>query len=399
MTDSAPPVDQDEFAALMRPLGPYDRERRVMAAVSGGADSMAMALLLSRWGRPAATIVDHGLRAQAAAEAALTAQRLESLGIPATIVRASLEPGSAQAERARVARYDLLFGACARTGLPDLLLAHHAGDQAETVRMRLDAGSGVSGLSGMAPVSYRHDVRLLRPLLGIDPARLRSTLRAAGAGWVEDPSNASLQTARGRLRAIMRAADRQAALSLACVSAVERSRESRAIAAELATVRLAPEGFAVVPGRLGPGALSALIWMLSGRPYPPRRAALADGLASRTVHGILMRPAGRLGPGTLLAREPAALATAVPAADGAIWDGRFRLRGAVAPGLTFGALGADAARLRDRSQLPAVVLASLPALRRGDTLVAVPHLAFPDPSACRSVSIDFWPIRPAVLSA
>ena len=366
-----------------------------MVAVSGGADSMALALLLSRWGRPVAAIVDHGLRAESAAEAAVTVDRLAALGIASSVARASLAAGPAMAERARAARYELLFAACEKTGVPDLLLAHHAGDQAETVQMRSASRSGVVGLAAMAAVSYHNAARLLRPLLGIDPARLRATVRQAGVEWVEDPGNTDRRTVRGSLRATMSGADRQAALALAASSAADRNSIARDVANALATVRLAPEGFAIVPAGLDAQALSGLIWCISGRPYPPPRAHLDRGLATRTVHGVLLRPAGRLGPGTLVTREPGAVQPRITAVAGAVWDGRFRLRGTVPAGLTVGPLGSDAASLRHCSPLPAVVLATLPALREGGAVVAVPHLAFPDAAACRSVSFSFWPRRPA----
>ncbi len=378
----------------MRPLGPFDAERRVVVAVSGGADSMALALLLSRWGQPIAVVVDHGLRAEAAAEAAVTTARLAELGIPSSTVRALLAAGAAQAERARAARYDLLLAACRAAGVPDLLIAHHAGDQAETVQMRSAAGSGVLGLAAMAALSYRSEARVLRPLLGTDPARLRATLLHAGIQWVEDPGNADRRTVRGSLRATMTVADRAAALALADSSAAESDQIRRAVADAMAGVRLAPEGFAVVPGHLNQYALSALLWSISGRRYPPPRAHLARGLTTRTVHGVQLQPAGRLGPGTLVTREPGAVQGRIPAYDGAVWDGRFRVRGPMPAGLSVGALGGDAASCRHRSPLPAVVLATLPALRDGDAVVAVPHLSFPDTAACRSVVSDFWPQRP-----
>ncbi|RYY12796.1 MAG: hypothetical protein EON55_11555 [Alphaproteobacteria bacterium] len=196
----------------------------------------------------------------------------------------------------------------------------------------------------------------------------------------------------------MGAHDRAAALTLAASSLTDRAHQLRANAAELADVRLAPEGFAVAPDPLGASALSALIWMISGRSHPPPRVALEPGLAARTLHGVLIRPAGRLGPGTLLTREPAAVALPIQACDGAVWDGRFRVRGAAA-GSTLGALGAEAATLNGWSRLPAVVLATLPALRHGTALVAVPHLAFPDREACRSVVVEMWPGRQATPSA
>lgn len=379
----------------MAPLGPYSGDRRVLAAVSGGADSMALALLLSRWGRPLACIVDHGLRPESAGEADLTARRLAALGIPAMVRHAGLAPGPAAAERARAARYALLLDACREAGCADLVVAHHAADQAETVRMRHDAGSAGPGLAGMAALAFRNEARLLRPLLSVPPARLRATAQEAGVPWVEDPTNTDPRTLRGRLRAQMDPAAYASALDVAARHGAGRRAVERQVAEELAAVRFHPEGFAVVPGPLSDAALSAVIWTVSGRSYPPPRAALEAGLAPRTVHGVLLRRAGRLGPGTIVAREPSAAAAAHPARAGFVWDGRFRLDGVPGPDLLVGALGPDAARFRRASALPAVVLQTLPALRRRQELVAVPHLAFPDAQSCRSLAFWFCPARAA----
>ena len=386
-----------EFAALMAPLGPFAAGRPVIAAVSGGADSMALAFLASRWGQVTAVIVDHGLRAAAAAESALTAERLSRLGIAATILHAGLSAGPAAAERARDARYRLLLQACRDTGCPDLLVAHHSFDQAETVRMRADAGSLSAGLAGMASIAYRGEARLLRPLLSVPPSRLRATLRAAGIEWIEDPTNQDQRTLRARLRAEMDSAALERALAVARSNGLERAENEARFATELASVQFHPAGFASIAGTLSEAALSAVIWTISGRRYPPPRSALAAGLATRSAHGVLLRPAGRMA-GTLLTREPAAVAPPIAAMPGVIWDGRFRV--AAAPsGSSIGALGDDAARIGRRSALPSMVRRALPALRRGGEIVAVPHLGFPDASSCRSVSLWLNPPRPAAGAA
>jgi tRNA(Ile)-lysidine synthase len=96
-------------------------------------------------------------------------------------------------------------------------------------------------------------------------------------------------------------------------------------------------------------------------------------------------------------REASAMAPPVPALPGAVWDGRYSLgTGAVVPpGATLGALGDDATRLRRLSPLPFAVLQTLPTIRAGGALLAVPHLHYPEPAACAQMPVVFSPPRPA----
>lgn len=385
----------------MAAVGRFGWDRRVAVAVSGGADSMALALLLAGWGRPTALIVDHGLRPGSAAEAALTADRLTRLGIPSRVLPLDMEHGPALAERARVARYAVLEMACRHAGLTDLLVAHHAQDQAETLLLRRQAGSGPFGLAGMALRTYGEAVRVLRPLLPTLPARLRTTLRHAGVAWVEDPSNSDLATPRARLRAAFQA---DAAVSVpdlyleAHRHGLARYGEEAVIADELARcVSLLPTGVAEIAGSvISAAALSALLWTVSGARYPPGSDAverLSRRLRPATLHGVSILPTSG---GWLVGREAAAQAPAVPAQRGVRWDGRFRLLAAVPDGSTIGSLGGDAARLRRWSGLPAAFLQTLPAIRCSHALFAVPHLSYPDTMVCSAVPIAFCPSRPAV---
>ncbi len=397
----------------MAPLGPFAGDRRIAVAVSGGADSMALALLLRGWGRPFALVVDHGLRPASAGEAGTTLQRLAALGIPARLLQADLRHGPALAERARAARYALLGAACRGAGLVDLALGHHLRDQAETVLLRRAAGSGAAGLSGMSAVAHTDAVRLLRPLLKVQPGRLRATLAAAGVKWVEDPTNADPATPRARLRAGP-LADPAAAVPLgaeAAASGVARAAAEAEAAAELAvSVAVHPEGVAHIRRSIGPQAVSALVWTLSGAAYPPSLAA-AVRLSGRlraepgwagTLHGVIVMPAGRFGQGWLMGREAAAMQEAVPA--NRCWDGRFQAAPSLAPadagdGTTLGALGPDAARLRRWSALPSALLYTLPTLRSDGAIVAVPHLRYPGAAAYRGAAVVFRPARPVAPAA
>jgi tRNA(Ile)-lysidine synthase len=164
---------------------------------------------------------------------------------------------------------------------------------------------------------------------------------------------------------------------------------------------LRPEGFCLLSdGPLAPRALAALLQTIGGAEFPPPGAAvavLAEAPRPATLAGVRLLPAGRLGDGLLIVREAAAMAPPVPAVPDALWDGRFRLEPEARPppGAMLGALGDDAHRFRRVSPLPSAVLHTLPAIRWGDALLGVPHLAYPDTETCACMTVTFSPPQPA----
>jgi tRNA(Ile)-lysidine synthase len=352
-------------------------------AVSGGADSTALALLAHHWvsprfGRVLALIVDHGLRPDSEPEAALTAARLAERGVDSKILTLrELKLGARLQERARAARYAVLAAACREAGAVFLLLGHHAADQSETVAMR--AARGPHGLEAMPGWAARTDFLLLRPLLGTAPAYLRAYLRAHQMEWAEDSSNNNFAFERIRLR-------HAGAGAIAADPNGRRAMEHEIAAFLAAKVLLPPEGFAVIDAAAAPArAFGALIRAISGAPYAPdltRTAALAAAFRPATLGGVMLRKSAKFGGAWLLAREPAACAAPVPAVSGAVWDGRFQLQ-AAAEGADLGALGDAAAQYRANTDLPAIVLRGLPCLRRGA------HVTFP-------VNAQFRPMAPIV---
>jgi tRNA(Ile)-lysidine synthase len=401
------PID---FAAAMDRLAPFEPHPALAVAVSGGADSTALAILTRDWVRPRGgsvlgLVVDHGLRPTSADEARLTIQRLAQLDIPAQLLPlANLTRGPALAERARAMRYDALIQACREASILHLLLGHHAADQIETLVMRVLRGSRTHGLACMTAIRETATLRLLRPLLTIEPVQLRRWLTANGTAWIEDPSNTDIRALRPRLRQQLagpRPGDNGLRQAISAVGRL-RTQQEAATAAELAqraTIR--PEGFAVLsPGRIGAFALSRLIQTVGGAPYPPNPEQI-DDLAMHprpaTLAGVRIMPAGRLADGMLILREPAATLPPVPARRNAIWDRRFRLT--ACPDLPetaeIGRLGQDAARFRHHSDLPSVILQTLPAIRIEGRLAAVPHLGYTASPAGATVTVLFAPSQPA----
>lgn len=177
-------------------------DTRIALAVSGGADSMAMLLLAAAAfpGRLVAATVDHGLRPEAADEAAMVARVCAQLSVPhATLTLAEPITGSSLQGQARDARYAALFAWMRQVDASLLLTAHHADDQAETLLMRLNRASGVAGLSGIRPVRFGA-FTVLRPLLDWRRATLRAIVEATHAPWIDDPSNADPHHDRTRFR-------------------------------------------------------------------------------------------------------------------------------------------------------------------------------------------------------
>ena len=175
----------------------------VLVGVSGGADSVALARVLLALGpRLDLTLkilhVNHGLRAEADAEAAFVEALGRRWGVPVVVERLGLTPGPGQSleARARGERYAAFRRWAGALGASRVALGHTADDQAETVLMRLLEGAGPRGLAGIPAVRGL----FIRPLIEVRRQEIEAELRRAGVEWVEDPSNRDLKLLRNRIR-------------------------------------------------------------------------------------------------------------------------------------------------------------------------------------------------------
>jgi tRNA(Ile)-lysidine synthase len=177
----------------------------VLAACSGGADSMALAAALAFEGprlgvRSGAVTVDHGLQDGSAMRAQEVAGRLRGLGLdPVDAVGVTVGRQGGPEAAARDARYAALDAAADRFGAAAVLLGHTRDDQAETVLLGLARGSGIRSLSGMAAVSGRGG-RYRRPFLLLDRDTVRQGCLAQGITVWEDPHNHDPAYTRSRVR-------------------------------------------------------------------------------------------------------------------------------------------------------------------------------------------------------
>lgn len=270
-------------ANVLALFAPWKTARGILLGVSGGPDSLALMLLAAEWSRECATppisvaTVDHGLRKDSASEAQTVGQWAKEIGLPHAILYWSgTKPRSRLQERARDARYRLLFEHAGQIGADHVMTAHHADDQAETILFRLLRGSGISGLSGMAKCrqhSQHKGFFLARPLLNFTKADLAAFCEMKAHAFIKDPSNADPVFARTRIRRLgcllaEEGLDRASLLRLG-------RRAARVETALGAQARTAIEKLRV---QREPGSISADISVLAGEPEEILLRFLADEL-------------------------------------------------------------------------------------------------------------------------
>ncbi|HEY9164343.1 MAG TPA: tRNA lysidine(34) synthetase TilS [Magnetovibrio sp.] len=309
------PLHFAEFSELMVPFAPHI-DGRVAVAVSGGADSLALVLALAAWARPrniivTALTVDHGLRADSAAEARQVGAWLLGAGIEHHILTwtGGAEVRTGVQARARAARYALLAQWCRDHAVKALFVAHHQNDQAETFVMRLRRSSTLFGLAAMAPLRELHGVLLCRPLLGVAKARLEAALSEEGQTWVIDPSNANEAFERVRTRALLRhldgegvSAGRLAGAARAAGRLVEiMDRAATAFEGEAVTAcanggfSIDAAAFAALPQVLRERVVTRLLHRMGGRGYAPSPAKvqrLAQWMTQGMTQGMTEGMAG-----------------------------------------------------------------------------------------------------------
>jgi tRNA(Ile)-lysidine synthase len=322
----------------------------VIAAVSGGSDSLALLLLLNTHlktlaapPRLLAVTVDHGLRESSATEAAGVAELCRQLGIDhRTLHWTGEKPATGIAAAAREARYRLLMEAAEGEGARMILTGHTLDDQVETVAMRRErSGQSSRGLSGMSLATLCDGrIWLMRPLLKVRRQALRDYLVAHGVSWIDDPTNADLRHERPRVRNdLARGSESFGRLArLAEEAANERAGRAQAAAGllrragsmpapglwrlDVAVLRDAPFETSLL-------AVRASVACAGGMTHFPRVEACAERLRSAFIaplRATLSRALiERRGDALWLCRERRGIGALDLSGQSQLWDGRWRV--------------------------------------------------------------------------
>ena len=297
-------------ALLKTALSALAPQAPVAVALSGGADSVALALVAAEHcastPRPLYFFhVHHGLMSQADGWVAHLQKFSQELNIPLHVchVQVDLAAGLGVEGAARDARYTALAQLCLEHDVAALLLAHHRQDQAETVLLRLLRGTGVSGLAAMRAEAQRGGMRLLRPWLEVERAELLAVAQAyeQRTGWaaVQDPSNTDPKYARGALRSALAPVlnTHWPAWCQTLVRHAKQASEANEVLAEVAALDLAaldvkPEdqSFSLLAWRSLSAARQALVvryWLQKQGVAMPGERRLADLLRQlRQLHAL-----------------------------------------------------------------------------------------------------------------
>lgn len=186
------------------------KKYRIGLAVSGGADSVALLVLMAglrrEHGFEAVVLhVDHGLRRDSADDAAFVEKLARRFGLECRSLRTVVKPGKGESVEmaARNVRLEFFAQMTTELKLDAVATGHHMDDVAETFIMRLKRASGADGLAGLKPISRVKGITFIRPLLNQRSEALREFLRSRGIAWREDSTNSDTTILRNKVRHVI----------------------------------------------------------------------------------------------------------------------------------------------------------------------------------------------------
>jgi tRNA(Ile)-lysidine synthase len=376
-----------------------DPPLKIGVAVSGGSDSMALLVMMASFAdryeiELHAISVDHGLREGAQAEIKLVTDLCGQLGVAHHVEYWSDWDGVGNLQgTARAARYELISGWAHANGITSVALGHTANDQAETVLMRLARGAGVDGLAAMSPRRVSGGISWIRPFLGQSRVELQNFLTGKNLSWADDPSNENRDFERIRMRDAIKVLA-PLGITVQGLSKVSEHMAEAQSALDWHTFLAAKEAcnitcgvveidlkvYGILPVEIARRLLVRTFMWINNSDYSPRRSAVLQAQnaikkrVSATLDGCQVSCSGTH---IYVFRELNAVCNET-CNIGDFWDKRWHITGAedtrefeVRP---LGDVGIKVCNGWRTLGLPRAAVLSLPAVWRGDDLVAVPAL-------------------------
>lgn len=270
--------------------------KKIAVAVSGGCDSMALALILEEFCRLRkiklfALTVDHKMRKSSSDEARELGEILAKKKITHEILTISAKkiPQKNIEANLREVRYELLHDFCEKNKIEYLFLGHHLGDVAENFLIRLFRGSGLDGLSTMAEILQYKKIKLIRPFLDAEKDELKKFLRERKVKWFEDETNQDEKFLRNKIRNFFETFEEKNLIQKRIKKATDEISEMRNLfdalmldeARKCVSLRdnkflIEQKKFAKLNEKIAQKILALILMEISGDVYKPRRENLEN---------------------------------------------------------------------------------------------------------------------------
>ena len=403
-------ITSEDFAKSLEGFALDSAYKKIAIAVSGGGDSMALALLFQEWvqkngGELLAFTVDHKLRPESGDEALGVQKILNAKGISHEILTWDNEkPCTHIQELAREARYNLMLNECKKRGFHVLAVAHNLEDQVETFWMRLSHGSGLDGLSSMAAIRDVDSIKIIRPVMEFTREQLRATCERFNVEWVEDPSNQNKKYLRVKLREFEKLLAEEGMTPARITKSIQKLEDARQALQYMTdksieeSVEIYPEGHVKLklnswkeyPHDIQRRVLTESLQLVYPKTYKTgydaieqtRLDLLGDSFAGKTLSGCEIFP--EKSGDVWISREFNTIECNIAVKSGDVWDKRFLLAGFADDTLELGVLGDKGlSELRKNEDiaknlehLPFKIKRILPAVWRDGELLAVPHIEY-----------------------
>ncbi|MDB9761352.1 tRNA lysidine(34) synthetase TilS [Alphaproteobacteria bacterium] len=383
--------------------------KNIAIAISGGADSLALAVVSNKFKHKynyklIAFTVDHQLRKESAKEAKQVKYLMNTLEIDHhTLVWAKEKPSTKIQESARIARYDLLCEACNKYKCDSILLGHHADDQVETFIIRLEANSGLDGLSCMQEktklfTSYGQ-LNLIRPLLNLKKQMLIKICNKNNIAWIEDPSNLNIKYSRAKIRKLLinsdlfdsfnKSINLFGKLKLSIDRIIYNNIKDSIKFNEIGICEISLENFKKLPNIFQKKLLNNLIRIIGGKKYPRKNSIINGALEKITS---LDNKNTTIGGAYIIINKDSIfmsrqLDNSIKAnnliSDKSLWDRRFIVCNHTNnKNITIGPLGEKDYLLMiklNKIQKPSInfnAIKTIPTIRILEEIISIPHLLY-----------------------